>query len=149
MTPDKSYEYWRICVIGGSRWDIVKGAIFQLGGCGNPQDDTRHKFLPDSKKSISGLSSEGAFVSGAKWKVVKLSKITKNLWLSKLIPVSVYFTEFLLYMFAVSVTPCGRGTSIGELSRERFIIYVRDITKGAPSLKYRKNNFAVGRSKKI
>ena len=52
----------------GSRRVLVKVMLFQLDGCGHPQDDAMPSCVPDSKNSISGLSKEISFVSEIFWK---------------------------------------------------------------------------------
>ena len=51
----------------GSRRVLVKVLLFQLDGCGHPQDDATSSFFLDSKSSILGLSNEVSFVSKFFW----------------------------------------------------------------------------------
>ena len=51
----------------GSRRVIVKILLFQLDGCGHPQDDAMSSFFLDLKSSILGLSNEVLFVSKFFW----------------------------------------------------------------------------------
>ena len=47
----------------GSRQVLVKVMLFQLRGCGHPQDDATPNFFADSKRPLLGLSNEVSFVS--------------------------------------------------------------------------------------
>ena len=58
----------------GSRRVLVKVVLFQLRGCGHPQDRAMANFFPDSKSSILGLSNEVSFVSEFFWKDGQNSK---------------------------------------------------------------------------
>ena len=42
---------------------LVKVVLFQLKGCGHPQDDAMSNFFPNSKSLILGLLNEISFVS--------------------------------------------------------------------------------------
>ena len=63
MSFESNAETGRISVMKGSTQVLVKIVLFQLKGCGHPQDDTMPNFFPDSKSSILGLSNEVSFVS--------------------------------------------------------------------------------------
>ena len=60
---ESRFETGRISGIKGSRQVLVKVVLFQLRGCGHPQDGAKPNFFPDSKSSILGLSNEVSFVS--------------------------------------------------------------------------------------
>ena len=64
MPFERSFETGRISVMKGSRRVLVKVVLFQLRGCGHPQDDAKPKFSANSKRPILGLSNEVSFVSG-------------------------------------------------------------------------------------
>ena len=68
MTFEKSFETGRISVMKGSRRVLVKVVLFQLRGCGHPQDDAKPNFCADSKHPILGLSNEVSFVPEILWK---------------------------------------------------------------------------------
>ena len=57
-----------ISAMRGSRLILVKVVLFQLRGCGHPQDRAMPNFFPDSKSSILGLSNEVSFVTEYFWK---------------------------------------------------------------------------------
>ena len=63
MSFEKSFETGRISVMKGSRRVLVKEVLFQLRGCGHPQDDATPNLFTDSKSPILGLSNEVSFVS--------------------------------------------------------------------------------------
>ena len=52
----------------GSSLILVKVVLFQLSGCGHPQDNARANFPPYSKGSILGLSNDVSSVSESFWK---------------------------------------------------------------------------------
>ena len=62
MPFERSIETGRISVMKGSRRVLVKVVLFQLRGCGHPQDDATPNFFADSKRPILGLSNEVSFV---------------------------------------------------------------------------------------
>ena len=62
MPFESSTETGRISVMRGSRRVLVKVVLFQLRGCGHPQDDATPNFFADSKRPILGLSNEVSFV---------------------------------------------------------------------------------------
>ena len=68
MPFENSFETGRISVMKGSRRVLVKVVLFQLRGCGHPQDDAMPIFFADSKRPISGLSNEVSFVPEILWK---------------------------------------------------------------------------------
>ena len=45
MPFERSFETGRISVMKGSRQVLVKVVLFQLRGCGQPQDDAKPNFL--------------------------------------------------------------------------------------------------------
>ena len=49
--------------MAGSTQDLVKVVLFQLRGCGHPQNDAMPNIFPDSKSLLLGLSKEVSFVS--------------------------------------------------------------------------------------
>ena len=59
---EKNFELGRIFVIKGSRQVLVKVVLFQLRGCGHPQDDATPNLFANSKRPILGLSNEVSFV---------------------------------------------------------------------------------------
>ena len=61
-------ETGRISVMKGSRRVLVKVVLFQLRGCGHPQDDATPNFFANSKRPILGLSNEVSFVAEIFWK---------------------------------------------------------------------------------
>ena len=63
MLFERSFETGRISVMKGSRRVRVKVVLFQLRGCGHPQDDATPNFSSDFKSSIIGLSNDISFVS--------------------------------------------------------------------------------------
>ena len=63
MPFESNTETGRISVMRGSRQVLVKVVLFQLRGTGHPQNDATPNYLPDSKRSILGLSNEVSFVS--------------------------------------------------------------------------------------
>ena len=67
MPFEKSFENGRISVMKGSRQVLVKVVLFQLRGCGQPQDDAKANFFENSKSSILGLSNKKSFVSKFLW----------------------------------------------------------------------------------
>ena len=68
MLFERSIETERISVMKGSRRVLVKVMLFQLRGCGHPQDDATPNFFADSKRPILGLSNEVSFVPESLWK---------------------------------------------------------------------------------
>ena len=68
MSFEKSFETGRISVMKGSRRVLVKVVLFQLRGCGHPQDDATPNFFANFKRPILGLSNEGSFVTEILWK---------------------------------------------------------------------------------
>ena len=46
---ERIFETGKISVMKGSTRVLVKIVLFQLKGCGHPQDDTMPNFIPDSK----------------------------------------------------------------------------------------------------
>ena len=62
MPFERSFETERISVMKGSIRVLVKVVLFQLRGCGHPQDDATPNFFADSKRPILGLSNEVSFV---------------------------------------------------------------------------------------
>ena len=46
-----------------SRQVLLAEVLFQLRGCGYPQNDATPNFFPDFKRTILGLSNEVSFVS--------------------------------------------------------------------------------------
>ena len=52
----------------GSTQVLVKVVLFQLRGCGHPQNDAMPNIFPDSKSLLLGLSNEVSFVSEIYWK---------------------------------------------------------------------------------
>ena len=60
---ESNAETERISVMKGSTRVLVKIVLFQLKGCGHPQDDTMPNFFPNSKSLLLGLSNEISFVS--------------------------------------------------------------------------------------
>ena len=62
MPFESNTETGRISVTKGSRRVLVKVVLFQLRGCGHPQDDAMPYFFADSKRPILGLSNEVSFV---------------------------------------------------------------------------------------
>ena len=63
MPFESNNETGRISIMKGSRQVLVKVMLFQLRGCGHPQDDATPNFFPDSKSFLLGLSNEVSFVS--------------------------------------------------------------------------------------
>ena len=51
----------------GSTGVLVKVVLFQLKGCGHPQNDATPNIFPDSKSLLLGLSNEVSFVSELNW----------------------------------------------------------------------------------
>ena len=49
---ERSFETGRISVMKGSRQVLVEVVLFQLRGCGHPQDDATPNFFADSKCPI-------------------------------------------------------------------------------------------------
>ena len=68
MPFERSFETGRISIMKGSRGVLVKVVLFQLRGCGHPQDDATPNFFADSKRPIKGLSNEISFVPETLWK---------------------------------------------------------------------------------
>ena len=68
MVDESSFKIDCSSIMRGSRRVLVKVLLFQLDGCGHPQDDATPSFFPDSKNSIVGLSNEVSFVSKIFWK---------------------------------------------------------------------------------
>ena len=64
MPFESNTETGRISIMKGSTRVLVKVVLFQLKGCGHPQDDTMPDFFPNSKSLLLGLSNEVLFVSG-------------------------------------------------------------------------------------
>ena len=62
MAAESNYEIKSISVMGVSSWVLVEVLLFQLGGCGHPQDDGKQIFFLDSKNSILGLLNDTLFV---------------------------------------------------------------------------------------
>ena len=62
MLFESNTETGRIFVMKGSRRVLVKVVLFQLRGCGPPQDDATPNFFADSKRPVLGLSNEVSFV---------------------------------------------------------------------------------------
>ena len=62
MRFERSFETGRISVIKGSRRVLVKVVLFQLRGCGHPQDDATTNSFANSKCPTLGLSNEVSFV---------------------------------------------------------------------------------------
>ena len=58
MKIDSSFETGRILGMRGSRQVQVKVVLFQLRGCGHPQDTATPNFFPNSKGSLLGLLNE-------------------------------------------------------------------------------------------
>ena len=67
MVDEISFKIKGSSIMGGSRRVLVKVLLFQLDGCGHPQDDATSSFFLDSKSSILGLSNEVSFVSKFFW----------------------------------------------------------------------------------
>ena len=55
---DSIFETGRILGMRGSRRVQVKLVLFQLRGCGYPQDTATPNFFPNLKGSLLGLSNE-------------------------------------------------------------------------------------------
>ena len=55
----------------GSRGVLVNVLLFQLDGCGHPQDDATSSFYLDSKSSILRLSNKVSFVFEFVWEGCK------------------------------------------------------------------------------
>ena len=55
---DSIFETGRILGMRGSRRVQVKVVLFQLRGCGHPQDTATPNFFPNFKGSLLGLSNE-------------------------------------------------------------------------------------------
>ena len=68
MQFERSFETGRISVMKGSRRVQVKVGLFQLRGCGHPQDEATSNLFDDSKRPILGLSNEVSFVPEIFWK---------------------------------------------------------------------------------
>ena len=68
MVNESSFEIESSSIMRGSRRVLVKVLLFQLDGCGHPQDDATPSFFHDSKNSIVGLSNELPFLSKIFWK---------------------------------------------------------------------------------
>ena len=64
MPFESNTETGRISIMKGSTRVLVKVVLFQLKGCGHPQDDAMPNFFPNSKSPLLGLSNEISFVSG-------------------------------------------------------------------------------------
>ena len=62
MPFESNNETGRISIMKGSRQVLVKVMLFQLRGCGHPQDDATPNFFADSKRPLLGLSNEVSFV---------------------------------------------------------------------------------------
>ena len=52
----------------GSTRVLVKVVLFQLRGCGHPQNDATPNIFPDSKSLLLGISNEVSFVPEILWK---------------------------------------------------------------------------------
>ena len=63
MLFESNTETGRISVMKGSTQVLVKIVLFQLKGCGHPQDDATPNFFANSERPILGLSNEVSFVS--------------------------------------------------------------------------------------
>ena len=63
MPIERIFETRRISVMRGSTQVLVKVVLFQLRGCGHPQNDATPNIFPDSKSLLLGLSNEVSFVS--------------------------------------------------------------------------------------
>ena len=68
MLFESNTETGRISIMKGSRSILVKVVLFQLRGCGHPQDDAMPNFFADSKCPVQGLSNEVSFVPEILWK---------------------------------------------------------------------------------
>ena len=68
MPIERMFETRRISVIRGSTQVLVKVVLFQLRGCGHPQDDATPNFFANSERPILGLSNEVLFVPEILWK---------------------------------------------------------------------------------
>ena len=62
----------------GSRRVLGKVLLFQLAGCGHPQDDDTSSFFLDSKSSILGLSIDVLFVLEFFLKMLETLKTLKG-----------------------------------------------------------------------
>ena len=58
MLFEKRFETGRISIMTGSIQVLVQEVLFQLRGCGRPQNDATPNIFPDSKSSILELSNE-------------------------------------------------------------------------------------------
>ena len=67
MPFESNTETEGISVMRGSRRVLVKVVLFQLWGCGHPQDDATPNVFADSKPPILGLLSEVSFVPESIW----------------------------------------------------------------------------------
>ena len=68
MPIKRNFETGRIPVMRGSRRVLVKVVLFQLRGCGHPQDDATPYLFANSECPILGLSNEVSFVPEILWK---------------------------------------------------------------------------------
>ena len=62
VAAESNCEIKSISVMGVSSWALVEVVLFQLGGCGHPQDDAKQIFFLGSKHSILGLLNDTSFV---------------------------------------------------------------------------------------
>ena len=67
MVDKSSFKIESNSTMRGYRRVLVKVLLFQLDGCGHPQDDATPSFFPDLKNFIVGLSNEVSFVSKIFW----------------------------------------------------------------------------------
>ena len=63
VVHETSFEIGGKPVMEGSRRVLEKLLLFQLDGCGHPQDDATPSFFPDSTNPLIRLSNEVSFVS--------------------------------------------------------------------------------------
>ena len=76
MPFEKRFETGRISVKKGSKRVLVKVVLFQLSGCGHPQDDATPSFFINSKSSVLGLSNDISFFA---WEGGQNSKIVRGI----------------------------------------------------------------------
>ena len=68
MVNESSLKTGKISVMRDSRQVLVKVVLFQLKGCGHPQNNATPSFFPDSKSSILGLSNKVSYLTEYFWK---------------------------------------------------------------------------------